>query len=177
MDEEYNALITNQTWHLVPSTRGQNVIDCKWVYKVKRKADGTIDHYKTRLIAKGFKQQYGIDYEETFSHVVKSATIHVVLSLAVSRGWHLRQLDVKNAFLHGVLEEEVYMRQPPGYETHLGYVCKHDKALYGLKQAPHAWYFVLALNSSLLVSVHLRLKPLVLLQQRESNNIYAHICG
>jgi hypothetical protein len=133
MDEEYNALITNQTWHLVPSTRGQNVIDCKWVYKVKRKADGTIDHYKTRLIAKGFKQQYGIDYEETFSHVVKSATIHVVLSLAVSRGWHLRQLDVKNAFLHGVLEEDVYMRQPLGYETRLGYVCKLDKALYGLK--------------------------------------------
>jgi hypothetical protein len=133
MDEEYHALITNQTWHLVPSTHGQNVIDCKWVYKVKRKADGTVDHNKACLVAKGFKQQYGIDYEETFSPVVRSATIRVVLSLAVSRGWNLRQLDMKNMFLHGVLEEEVYMRQSPGYETRLGYVCKLDKALYGLK--------------------------------------------
>jgi hypothetical protein len=117
MDEEYDALIKNNTWHLVPSCHGQNVIDCKWVYKVKRKADGTVDRYKARLVAKGFKQQYGIDYEETFSPVVKATTIHVVLSLAVSRGWNLCQLDMKNTFLHGVLEEEVYMQQPPGYET------------------------------------------------------------
>jgi histone deacetylase 1/2 len=122
MDEEYAALLNNKTWHLVPSRRGQNIIDCKWVYKIKRKADGSIDRYKARLVAKGFKQRYGIDYEDTFSPVVKSATIRVVLSLAVSRGWKLRQLDVKNAFLHGVLEEEVFMRQPPGYETRLGYV-------------------------------------------------------
>jgi hypothetical protein len=130
-DEEYDALITNKTWYLVPSSRGQNIVDCKWVYKIKRKADGTIDHYKARLVAKGFKQQYGIDYEETFSPVIKSATIHVVLSLAISRGWSLRQLDVKNAFLHGAMEEEVYMRQPPGYENRLGHVCRLDKALYG----------------------------------------------
>jgi histone deacetylase 1/2 len=141
MDEEYDALIKNNTWHLVPSTRGQNVIDCKWVYKVKRKANGTVDRYKSRLVAKGFKQQYGIDYEDTFSLVVKAVTIRVVLSLVVSRGWSLRQLEVKNAFLHSVLKEEVYMRQPPRYETRLGHVCKLDKALYGLKQAPRAWYF------------------------------------
>jgi hypothetical protein len=122
------------------SNRGHNIIDCKWVYKVKRKDDGSIDRYKARLVAKGFKQRYGIDCEDTFSPVVKSATIRVVLSLVVSRGWKLRQLVVKNAFLHGVLEEEVFMRQPPGYETRLGYVCKLDKALYGLKQAPHARY-------------------------------------
>jgi histone deacetylase 1/2 len=117
MDEEYSALMKNQTWHLVPYVCGQNVIDCKWVYKVKRKADGTVDRYKARLVAKGFKQRYGIDYEDTFSPVVKAVTIRLVLAIAVSRGWRLRQLDVKNVFLHGVMEEEVYTRQPPRYES------------------------------------------------------------
>jgi histone deacetylase 1/2 len=118
------------------------LIDCKWVYRIKHHADGTIDRYKARLVAKGFKQRYGIDYEHTFSLVVKIATIRIVFSIVVSRGWSLRQLDVKNAFLHGVLEEEVYMKQPPGFEhpdaPH--HVCRLDKALYGLKQAPRAWY-------------------------------------
>ncbi|XP_071679843.1 uncharacterized protein [Lolium perenne] len=143
MDEEYEALMVNKTWHLVPPNHaGKNIIDCKWVYKIKHKADGSIDKYKARLVAKGFKQRYGIDYEDTFSHVVKSATIRLVLSIDVSRGWNLRQLDVKNAFLHGVLEENVYMRQPPGYEVKgkTQYICKLDKALYGLKQAPRAWF-------------------------------------
>jgi histone deacetylase 1/2 len=105
------------------------------VYRIKKKADGTIDRYKARLVAKGFKQRYGIDYEDTFSPVVKIATIRIVLSISVSRGWSLRPLDVKNTFLHGVLEEEVYMRQPPGFEdSHaLHYIYKLDKALYGLK--------------------------------------------
>jgi hypothetical protein len=119
-----------------------NVIDCKWVYKVKRKADGTIDHYKAHLVVKGFKQHNCIDYEDTFSPVVKATTIRLVLSVAVSHNWCLRQLDVQNMLLHIVLEEEVYMKQPPRYSSihHPGYVCKLDKALYGLKQAPRAWY-------------------------------------
>jgi histone deacetylase 1/2 len=86
MDTEYDALIKNQTWHLVPLRKGVNIIDCKWVYKVKRKADGNLDRYKARLVAKGFKQRYGVDYEDTFSPVVKHATIRTILSIAVSRG-------------------------------------------------------------------------------------------
>jgi hypothetical protein len=108
------------------------------MYKIRRKVDDSLDCYKARLVAKEFKQQYEIDYEETFSPVVKSATIRIILSLAVSKGWLIRQLDVQNAFL----EEDVYMRQPPGYEDKVvpHYICRLDKALYGLKQAPRAWY-------------------------------------
>jgi hypothetical protein len=98
MDIEYDALMKNKTWHLVPPQKGRNVIDCKWVYKIKRKVDGSLDRYKARLVAKGFKQRFGIDYEDTFSPVVKSATIRIILSIAVSRGWSLRQLDIQNAF-------------------------------------------------------------------------------
>lgn len=86
MDIEYGALIKNKTWHLVLPTHNNKIIDCKWVYKVKRKADGSVDRYKACLVAKGFKQRYGIDYEDTFSHVVKAATIRLVLSIAVSNG-------------------------------------------------------------------------------------------
>jgi histone deacetylase 1/2 len=92
MDAEYSALLCNNTWHLVPSAPGQNLIDCKWVYKIKQRSDGSIDRYKARLVAKGFKQRYGINYEDTFSPVVKAATIRLVLSLAVSQNWGIRQL-------------------------------------------------------------------------------------
>jgi histone deacetylase 1/2 len=148
MQEEYNALMENKTWTLVPSSTNKNLIDCKWVYRIKHHADGTIDCYKARLVAKGFKKRYDIDYGDTFSPVVEIATIRIVLSIAVSRGWSLRQLDVKNAFLHDVLEEEVYMKQPPGFghpdAPH--HVCRLDKALYRLKQAPRAWYSRLSAN-------------------------------
>jgi histone deacetylase 1/2 len=103
MNSEYQALLRNKTWKLVPRPKGKNIIGCKLVYKNKKKADGTIDRYKARLVAKGFKQRYGIDYEDTFSPIVKPATIRLVLSIAVTNGWSLQQLDVQNAFLHGVL--------------------------------------------------------------------------
>jgi hypothetical protein len=135
MDLEFSALLKNETWHLVPRKPEANIIDCKWVYKVKKKADGSIDRYKTRLVTKGFKQRYGIDYKDTFSPVVKAATVKIILSIAVSNGWSMRQLDVQNTFLHGVLKEEVYMRQPPGYENRENpdFVCQLDKTIYGLK--------------------------------------------
>jgi histone deacetylase 1/2 len=142
MDNEHSALVRNKTWQLVPPPKGKNIIGCKWVYKIKRKADGSIDRYKAWFVAKGYKQWYGIKYEDTFTPVVKVAIIWLILSLAVSKGWSLRQLDVQNAFLHGLLEEEVFMHQPPGYKDskHPNYVCKLEKAIYGLKQAPRAWY-------------------------------------
>jgi hypothetical protein len=110
MIDEYNALMRNKTWTLVTLAYSRNVIDCKWVFKLKYKADGLVDHHKARLVAKGFKERLGIDYDDTFSLVVKLATIRLVLSLVVSQGWILRQLDVQNTFLHGILEEEVYMK-------------------------------------------------------------------
>jgi histone deacetylase 1/2 len=110
---------------LLPITRGtwcrpskhHNVIDCKWVHHIKKHIDGTVDIYKTRLVAKCFKLRYGLDYKDIFSPVVKATTIRLVLSISVSKRWSLRQLDVKNVFLHGVLEEDLYMKPPPGFES------------------------------------------------------------
>ena len=142
MDEEMAALNVNDTWDLVPFLEGKKAIGCKWVYKVKHKADGTIERHKARLVAKGYAQTYGIDYEETFAPVAKMATVRAVIAVAASKGWVMHQMDVKNAFLHGELQEEVYVEQPPGYEdmSHPEYVCRLRKALYGLKQAPRAWH-------------------------------------
>jgi hypothetical protein len=128
---------------LVPAAYATNIIDCKWLFKVKRKIDGSVDRYKARLVTRGFKQCYVIDYDDAFSFIVKVATIHLVLlSIIVSHNWCFRQLDVENVFHHGVLEKEVYMKQPSRYSstTHPDYVCKLDKPLYGLKHAPHVWY-------------------------------------
>jgi hypothetical protein len=142
MNVEFDALLKNQTWKLVPSFFAQNIIGCKWVFRIKRKANGTIERYKARLVAKGFHQQPGIDYGETYSPVVKPTTVRLVLSVAISAGWYVYQIDIQNAFLHGHLSEEVYMSQPPGFvhPQYPNYVCKLQKALYGLKQAPRAWF-------------------------------------
>jgi hypothetical protein len=142
MEEEFAALQKQGTWSLVPPPPHKNIVGCKWVYKLKRHSDGTIARYKARLVAKGFHQQQGVDYDETFSPVVKPPTVRLILSLAMSLNWPLKQLDVKNAFLHGTLKEEVYMAQPPGYvdSTNSHYVCKLHKSIYGLKQAPRAWF-------------------------------------
>lgn len=142
MIEEYNALVHNHTWTLVPSLSQHKPVGCKWVFKIKHNADGSISRYKARLVAKGFHQLQGIDFTETFCPVAKPITIRVLLSLAASYNWAVTQLDVSNAFLHGTLQEEVYMCQPPGFvdPAHPNHICKLHKSLYGLKQAPRAWY-------------------------------------
>ncbi|KAK3005199.1 hypothetical protein RJ639_016441 [Escallonia herrerae] len=142
MEEETNALLRNDTWELVPKPKDVEPVTCKWVYKVKKKADGTVNRFKARLVARGFSQHYGMDYEETFSPVAKMVTVRTIISLAAYKGWKLWQLDVKNAFLYGELDRAVFMEQPQGFVSKQfpHYVCLLKKALYGLKQAPRAWY-------------------------------------
>ena len=140
--EEVNALEKNGTWDLVSISKNQKLVGCKWLFTVKFKADGSVERRKVRLVAKGFTQTYGVDYQETFAPVAKINTIRILLSLAVNFDWSLHQLDVKNAFLNGELEEEVFMCVPPGFENVYGLdkVCKLKKSLYGLKQSPRAWF-------------------------------------
>ncbi|BBG94371.1 ABC-2 type transporter family protein [Prunus dulcis] len=149
--EEMKALEKNQTWTLETIPRGKKTIGCRWVFTIKHNADGSIERYKARLVAKGYTQTYGIDYEETFAPVAKLNTVRVLLSLAANLDWPLHQFDVKNAFLHGELTEEVYMDIPPGYNTtQTGIVCRLRKALYGLKQSPRAWFgrFTMAMKNN-----------------------------
>ena len=142
MVDEFQALMDNDTWRLVPRPPGANVVSGKWIFRHKYHADGSLARHKARWVVRGFSQRHGIDYDETFSPVVKPATIRTVLSIAASRAWPIHQLDVKNAFLHGHLAETVYCQQPPGFVDPAApdHVCLLQKSLYGLKQAPRAWY-------------------------------------
>ncbi|CAL2259698.1 unnamed protein product [Prunus armeniaca] len=137
----------------IPTKVSEALKDPKWVqvFTIKHNADGSIERYKARLVAKGYTQTYGIDYEETFAPVAKLNTVRVLLSLATNLDWLLHQFDVKNAFLHGELTEEVYMDIPPGYNTiQTETVCMLRKALYGLKQSPRAWFgrFTMAMKNN-----------------------------
>ncbi|CAN0830524.1 Retrovirus-related Pol polyprotein from transposon RE1 [Linum grandiflorum] len=140
---ELQSLLMNHTWSIVSLPPFKYVIGNKWVYRVKYKSDGSIERFKARLVAKGYSQQEGVDYQETFAPVVKMTTIRLFLALAARFGWHLHQLDINNAFLHGDLTEEVYMKVPPGLvvdSTIPNPVCKLHKSLYGLKQASRQWF-------------------------------------
>ncbi|KAL4388867.1 hypothetical protein GQ457_09G025600 [Hibiscus cannabinus] len=135
MDEEIMALQRNKTWEVVSLPLGKQAIGCKWVYKTKLKSDGSLERYKARLVAKGYTQQPDIDYLNTFSHVAKITTIRTLMTVAAANKWFLEQFDVNNAFLHGFLQEEVYMLLPPGIKSSIpNAVCKLTKSLYGLKQ-------------------------------------------
>ncbi|KAJ0843293.1 putative RNA-directed DNA polymerase [Helianthus annuus] len=140
MNEEMEALHKNNTWQLVDLPLGRKPIGCKWVFKIKYKSTGEIERYKARLVAKGYSQKEGIDFEETFSPVVKMVTVRCIISLAVEKNWPLYQLDINNAFLYGDLKEDIYMSLPEGYYSKdESKVCKLVKSLYGLKQAPRMW--------------------------------------
>jgi len=123
---------------LFPKQPPFNIIGNKWVFRLKQNLDGFIARYKARLVVRGFHQHLGIDYTETFSPVIKSRTIKLILCIALSNGWPLCQTDVNNAFLHGIISKDIYMSKPPGFvNSHfLDYVYKLYKALYGLNKHP-----------------------------------------
>ena len=142
MQEELDQFTRNDVWDLVPAPRGKSIIGTKWVFRNKLDEAGNVVRNKARLVAQGYNQQEGIDYEETFAPVARLEAIRILCAFASYTGFTLYQMDVKSAFLNGVIQEEVYVRQPPGFEDpkHPEYVFKLKKALYGLKQAPRAWY-------------------------------------
>ena len=133
-----NAIEKNQTWDIVDIPAEKTSIGVKWVYKTKLNEKGELEKHKARLVSNRYAQKYGVDYDETFSSVARMDTIRAILSIATQKQWVVYQMDVKSTFLNGILKEEVYVDQPPGYTVkgHEDKVYKLKKALYGLKQAP-----------------------------------------
>ena len=142
MIEEMDALNGNGTWNLVKLPTGKKVSGCRWVFAVKVNPDGSVARLKARLVAKGYARTYGVNYSDTFSLVAKMTFVQLCISLTATHNWDLHQFDIKNAFLHGDLQEEVYMEQPLGFvaQGEIGKVCRLWKSLYGLKQSPRAWF-------------------------------------
>lgn len=141
MQGEIDSINKNKTWKLTTLPNNQKAIGLKWVFKTKRDASGKIIKHKARLVAKGYVQQHGIDFDEVFAPVERIETVRLILALAAYNDWEVHHLDVKSAFLHGELKEEVYVSQPEGFvkPENEGKVYKLSKALYGLRQAPRAW--------------------------------------
>lgn len=141
MTVEYDAIVKRETFDLVPRPPDTNIVRCMLLHKHKFDAEGRFEKHKSRLVANGKSQEQGVDFDETFSPVVRPATIRTLFHVTLANDWQVNQLDVQNAFLHGNLDEEVYMFQPPGFvdQTKPNHVCKLKRAIYGLKQAPRAW--------------------------------------
>ncbi|CAI7930410.1 unnamed protein product [Closterium sp. NIES-54] len=143
MESELKSIEENGTWELVELPKGRKAITSKWLFKIKSDADGKIERYKSRLVAKGYQQKEKVDYKELFAPVVKLTTLRTLLAGAAIKGWVVKQMDVTTAFLNGVLEEEIFMAQPEGFDDGSGRVLRLKKALYGLKQTPRQWYLKL----------------------------------
>lgn len=159
----------NETWELCFLPAGCKAVSCKWVFKHKLNAQGEIARYKSRLVARGFSQVAGVDFHETFSPVVKTQSIRMMLALAAARDWDLEQMDVSTAFLYGDLEEDIYMEQPEGFvdPEHPTWVCKLKKTLYGLKRSAREWY----------KCIDKYLKPIGFIQNPAGANVYIYNKG
>jgi hypothetical protein len=142
MTEEYQSIINNDLWEIVPIPKSKDVVSSKWLFKIKHVVDGSIKKYKARFVARGFSQKEGIDYEETFAPIARYTLIRTIIDITTKMKWKFDQMGVKATFLNGVIEEKVYIEQPQGFEVEdrKSHVCKLKKALYGFKQAPRAWY-------------------------------------
>ncbi|CAI7756865.1 unnamed protein product [Closterium sp. NIES-53] len=143
MESELKSIEENDMWELVELPEGRKAITSKWLFKIKSDADGKIEHYKSRLVAKGYQQKEKVDYKELFAPVVKPTTLRTLLAGATIEGWVVKQMDVTTAFLNGILEEEIFMAQPEGFDDGSDRVWKLKKALCGLKQAPRERYLKL----------------------------------
>ena len=145
MIEEYKYILNNDVWEVVPRPKDKSVVSSKWIFKTKHSADGSIEKFKARFVARGFCQKEGIGYVLNFALVARYTSTRTIFSLASKMRWKLHQMDVNTTFLTGVIEEKVYIEQPLGFETHdkKTHVCRLKKALYGLKQAPRAWYEII----------------------------------
>ncbi|CAI7771138.1 unnamed protein product [Closterium sp. NIES-53] len=138
--EEYDSLLETETWELCELPPGKKAISSKPIFRHKYGPDGELTRYKLRLVAKGFQQTKGKDFDEIFAPVRKGTTLRVMLGMAANRGWRIKEMDITTAFLNGIILEELYMLQPEGLDDGSGRVCRLKKAIYGLKQAPRAWY-------------------------------------
>ncbi|CAI7911145.1 unnamed protein product [Closterium sp. NIES-54] len=138
--EEYDSLLENETWELCELPPGKKAISSKLIFRHKYGPDGELTRYKSRLVAKGFQQTKGKDFDEIFAPVGKGTTLRVMLGMATNLGWRIKQMDITTAVLNGIILEELYMQQPEGLDDGSGRVCRLKKAIYGLKQAPRAWY-------------------------------------
>ena len=143
IQEELSALNANKTWEIKKPPDGKKLVSSKWVFRIKRNADGSIDRYKARLVARGFTQVAGVDFNETFSPVARLSTVRVMIAVAAAKGLQLHQMDVKSAYLKAELSEEIYMAAPDGLPLKVGHACLLKKGLYGLKQAGRNWYNML----------------------------------